>query len=87
MAKLSASRVTIPAGTIQTSYFIRKQPISYMYDKNPQFHGRCKHIAIKYHCIRDEARKGTINVQYCRTDDMIADIFKTKILNLRRSRD
>ena len=55
--------------------------------KNPQFHGRCKHIAIKYHCIRDEARKGTINVQYCRTDDLIADIFKTKILNLRRSRD
>ena len=42
--------------------------------KNPQFHGRCKHIAIKYHFIRDEARKGTINVQYCRTDDMIADM-------------
>ena len=42
--------------------------------KNPQFHGRCKHIAIKYHFIRDEARKGTINVQYCRTDEMIADM-------------
>ena len=42
--------------------------------KNPQFHGRCKHIAIKYHFIRDEAKKGTINLQYCRTDKMIADI-------------
>ena len=42
--------------------------------KNPQFHGRCKHIAIKYHFIRDEAKKGTINVQYCRTDEMLTDI-------------
>ena len=28
----------------------------------------------KYHFIRDETKKGTIDVQYCRTDDMIADI-------------
>ena len=42
--------------------------------KNPQFHGRCKHISIKYHFIRVEARKGTINIQYCRTDNMIADM-------------
>ena len=42
--------------------------------KNPQFHGRCKHIDIKYHFIRDEAKKGTIDVRYCRTDDMIADM-------------
>ena len=39
-----------------------------------QFHGWCKHISIKYHFIRDEARKGTINIQYCRTDNMIADM-------------
>ena len=42
--------------------------------RNPQFHGWCKHIAIKYHFIRDETKKGTINVQYCRTDDMIVDM-------------
>jgi len=35
--------------------------------KNLQFHGWCKHIAIKYHFVRDETKKGTINVQYCRT--------------------
>ena len=29
---------------------------------------------IKYHFNRDEAGKGTINVQYCRTNDMIADM-------------
>ena len=42
--------------------------------KNPQFHGRSKHIAIKYHFIRDETKKGIIDVQYCKTDDMIADM-------------
>ena len=42
--------------------------------RNPQFHGRSKHIAIKYHFIRDETKKGTIDVRYCRSSDMIADI-------------
>ena len=42
--------------------------------KNPQFHGRSKHIAIKYHFIRDETKNGTIDVQYCRTEDMVADM-------------
>ena len=42
--------------------------------KNPRFHGRSKHIAIKYHSIRDETKNGTIDVQYCRTEDMIADM-------------
>ena len=42
--------------------------------KYPQFHGRSKHIAIKYHFVRDEAKKGNIEVEYCRTDDMIADM-------------
>ena len=42
--------------------------------KNPQFHGRSKHIAIKYHFIRDEMKKGTINIQYCRMENMLADM-------------
>ena len=43
--------------------------------KNPQFHGRSKHIAIKYHFIRDEVKNGAIKIQYCRTNDMVADMF------------
>lgn len=43
--------------------------------KNPQFHGIMKHIAIKYHFIREEVERGTIKLQYCQTDDMIADVF------------
>ena len=42
--------------------------------KNPQFHGRSKHISIKYHFIRDQVEKGIVNLNYCPTRDMIADI-------------
>ena len=42
--------------------------------KNSQFHGRSKHIDIKYHFNRDETKKGTIDIQYCRTDNVIADM-------------
>ena len=42
--------------------------------KNSQFHGQSKHIDIKYHFNRDETKKGTIDIQYCRTDDVIADM-------------
>ena len=41
--------------------------------KNPQFHGRSKHIAIKYHFIRDQVKEGTIDLKYCRTEEMLAD--------------
>jgi len=48
--------------------------------KNPQFHGRAKHIDIKFHFVREQVSKGIIELKYCKTEDMIADIF-TKGLN------
>ena len=48
--------------------------------KNPQFHGRAKHIDIKYHYVREQVDKGTIQLQYCSTEEMLADIL-TKGLN------
>ena len=48
--------------------------------KNPQFHGRSKHIAIKYHFIRDQVDNNNVELRYCRTNDMIADML-TKGLN------
>ena len=42
--------------------------------KNPQSLGKSKHIDIRYHFIREEVSKGTIEVKYCPTNDMIADI-------------
>ena len=42
--------------------------------KNPQFHGRAKHIEIKYHYAREEVEKGTVNLKYCPTSEMLADV-------------
>jgi hypothetical protein len=37
-------------------------------------HGRAKHIDIKYHHIRDEVKNGEVEVVYCSTDKMLADL-------------
>ena len=41
--------------------------------KNPQFHGRTKHINIKYHYVREQVSKDKICLEYCPTEDMLAD--------------
>ena len=41
--------------------------------KNPQFHGRAKHIGIKYHYIREQVENGNVELSYCRTEEMVAD--------------
>ena len=42
--------------------------------KNPQFHGRTKHIEIKYHFIRELVGNGIVQLKYCPTEEMIADM-------------
>ena len=51
--------------------------------KNPQYHGKAKHIAIKYHFICEQVSNGTVNLQYCPTEEMVADMF-TKGLSRER---
>ena len=42
--------------------------------KNPQFHGRTKHISIKYHYIREQMEWGAVALKYYPSNDMIADM-------------
>ena len=42
--------------------------------RNPQFHGRTKHIGIKYHFIREQVSNGDVELKYCPTEEMIADM-------------
>ena len=42
--------------------------------KNPQFHGRTKHISIKYHFIREQVDKKAVELKYCPTEEMVADM-------------
>uniref|UniRef100_A0AAV1VB52 Copia protein n=1 Tax=Peronospora matthiolae TaxID=2874970 RepID=A0AAV1VB52_9STRA len=54
--------------------------------KNSVNHGRAKHIDIKYHHIRDEAKRGEVQLEYCETAVMLADIM-TKGLHGPRHKD
>ena len=42
--------------------------------KNPTHHAKTKHVDVQLHFIRDHVEKGTIQVEYCPTEDMVADI-------------
>ena len=42
--------------------------------RNPRFHKRTKHIDICYRFVRDRVSLNEIVVDYCPTQDMVADI-------------
>ena len=47
--------------------------------KNPKFHARTKHIDIKHHFIRQKVDNAEITLEYCPTEQMLADLL-TKAL-------
>jgi hypothetical protein len=48
--------------------------------RNPDHHGRVKHLDLRFYWLRDEVAKGRIRVEHLRTDQMPADIL-TKALS------
>lgn len=51
--------------------------------KNPVAHGRSKHIETRFHFLRDQVSKGKLELDYCKTEDQLANIF-TKPLKTKR---
>ena len=51
--------------------------------KNPVSHSRTKHIDVRYHYVREAVNDDIINLQYCPTQEMVADIL-TKPLPKKR---
>jgi len=49
------------------------------FTENSQFHARSKHIDIHHHFIREHIASNEVSVQYCATENNLADIF-TKAL-------
>ena len=54
--------------------------------KNPLHHAKTKHVDVQLHFIRDHIEKGTINVEYCPTDDMLADLMTKGLARERHAR-
>ena len=56
--------------------------------ENPQFHGRAKHVDIKFHFIREFLEKEKVTLKFCPSENMIADMLtkglgKGKLQNFR----
>jgi hypothetical protein len=51
--------------------------------KDSQFHAHSKHIDIRYHFICWIVNDGKIALEYCPTDDMVADILTKALPSLK----
>ena len=49
--------------------------------KDGSYHAQMKHNNIRYHFIQFVVQKGAINLIYCPTEDMTADILTNALLN------
>ncbi|KAF1334706.1 Integrase catalytic core protein, partial [Globisporangium splendens] len=47
--------------------------------KNPEFHKRTKHIDIRYHFVREKVEDGQVVLEYCPTQEMLADLMTKPI--------
>ena len=54
----------------------RRQPRTIAVARNPVPHNRTKHIDIKFHYVQEALEDGIIDLIYCPTEQMIADILK-----------
>jgi len=43
---------------------------------HPVSHGRSKHIKTKFHYIKDQVNKGSLEVEYYSSERQLADVFK-----------
>ena len=51
--------------------------------KDSLYHAQTKHIDIRYHFICFEVQRGSINLIYCPTEDMTADILTKALPNMK----
>jgi hypothetical protein len=51
--------------------------------KNPVFHGKSKHIHVRFHFLRDLVNEGVVELKYCNSQEQVADLM-TKPLKLEQ---
>lgn len=47
--------------------------------KNSVFHGKSKHIDVKFHFLRDLVNEGSVLLKYCKSEEQLADIMTKPI--------
>ena len=80
MRQLLSGLIGIQVDSLGPTLIFEDNQSTICMSKNHQFHGRSKHIDIKYHYVREQVAAGNIELEYCKSDNMLADIF-TKGLN------
>ena len=48
--------------------------------RNPVGYKRTKHIDIRHHFVRESVQSGLIQISYCASKDMLADVFTKAVL-------
>ena len=54
--------------------------------KNPTHHSRTKHIDVQHHFIREKLESDEIRLEYCPTEDMVADVLTKALAKDRHQR-
>ncbi|XP_028236682.1 uncharacterized protein LOC114416002 [Glycine soja] len=51
--------------------------------KHPVAHGRSKHIETKFHFLRDQVNKEKLELEFCRSEDQVADILTKPLKSIK----
>ncbi len=51
--------------------------------KNPVCRQRCKHVDVRYHFIRSALSNGKVTVEYCPTEEMVADVMTKPVTKFK----
>lgn len=54
--------------------------------KNSMTTGRSKHMDVRYHFCREKVESGDIEVQYCATENILADVLAKPLVSARHSK-
>ena len=51
--------------------------------KNPQYHGRVKHIDIKFYYVREQVEMKNVKLEYCPSKNMIANVLTNGLVSVQ----
>jgi hypothetical protein len=54
--------------------------------KNPVYHARTKHIEVQHHFVQEKVARWAIILEYCPTEDMLADVLTKALARERHER-